>query len=100
MSPAELEALLAGLLRLWQVEAALCVRRCGDQGILARIEAPRAAVKITYRIEPFGPAWHVEETGQRRRTYPSTIGPIRHLRESLAPERGSARVVFAAGRGG
>lgn len=98
MNPAELEALLAGLLRLWQVEARLAVSRDGE-ALSARIGCDAAVVTVEYGIQPFGPVWHVQKGGQRRRSYPSAIGMIRHLREALAPARGSARVVFAKGVG-
>ena len=97
MNPAELEALLAGLLRLWQVEARLGVSR-DDETLTARIESA-AVVTVEHSVQAFGPVWQVQEAGQRRRTYPSAIGMIRHLREALAPERGAARVVFAKGSG-
>jgi hypothetical protein len=96
VNPAELEALLAGLLRLWQVEARLEVARNGG-GLKAIVAANAAQVTIEQSIQPFGIAWHVQADGKRRLAYPSTIGMIRHLREVLAPERGRARVVFAAG---
>jgi hypothetical protein len=96
MNPAELEALLSGLLRLWQVEARLSVAREGD-GLRADITKAGALVTVEQSVHPFGIAWHVQAEGKRRLAYPSTIGMIRHLREALAPERGTARVVFAAG---
>lgn len=99
MTPAELEALLAGLLRLWQVEAALSVGRQGD-GLAARIEHAAAAVTVERSIQPFGVVWHVQEAGRRRRAHPSVNGMVRHLREALAAERGAARVVFAPGAAG
>ncbi|MCA8928888.1 MAG: hypothetical protein KDC18_12530 [Alphaproteobacteria bacterium] len=96
MAPAELEALLAGLLLVWQVPAALSVRRDGED-LCATVEGPAGAVTVGYSVPSFGPLWRVQEAGRRPRTYPSTIGMIRHLREALAPERGAARVVFAPG---
>jgi hypothetical protein len=95
MNPAELEALLSGLLRLWQVEARLAVAREGD-GLRADITKVGALVTVEQSIQPFGIAWHVQAEGKRRLAYPSTIGMIKHLREVLAPERGVARVMFAA----
>ena len=99
MNPAELEALLAGLLRLWQVEAVLSVGGKG-KALHASIEATATSVTVEHSVQSFGHAWHVQEAGRRRLAYPSTIGMIRHLREALAPERGMARVVFAATSGG
>jgi hypothetical protein len=98
VNPAELEALLAGLLRLWQIEARLTVTRIGD-GLMARIESAAPSVTVEQTVQPFGIAWHVQAEGGRRLVYPSTIGMIRRLREELAPDRGAARVVFAAGAG-
>ncbi len=94
MNPAELEALLSGLLRMWQVQAALSVSANGET-LTARIECDAAAVTVGHNVQPFGIVWHVQETGKRRRAHSSAIGMIRHLREALAPERGAARVVFA-----
>jgi len=96
MNPAELEALLAGLLRLWQVEAELAVSRNGE-ALTARIESEAAAVTVEHSVQPFGTVWHVQEDSRRRLAHPSAIGMIRHLRQALAPERGAARVVFAKG---
>lgn len=96
VNPAELEALLAGLLRLWQVEARLAVSRNGEI-LTARIESDTATVTLEHSVQSFGLVWHVQEDGRRRLTHPSAIGMIRHLREALAPERGAARVVFAKG---
>ena len=99
MNPAELEALLSGLLRMWRVEGALSVSDDGGP-LTARIESSVAAVKVEHSIQPFGVVWHVQADEGRRLAYPSTIGMIRHLREALAPERGAARVVFAKGVNG
>lgn len=96
MNPAELEALLSGLLRLWQVEARLSVAREGE-GLRADITKAGALVTVEQSVQPFGIAWHVQAEGKRRLAYPSTIGMIKHLREVLAPERGVTRVMFAAG---
>ncbi len=97
MNAAELEALLIGLLRLWSIEATVAVTRQGE-GLTARVDGAEGIVVTVEQIrQPFGIAWHVQVDGERRRAYPSTIGVIRHLRSVLAPERGAARVLFAAG---
>ena len=94
MNAAELEALLIGLLRLWSIEATVAVTRQGE-GLTARVDGAEGIVVTVEQIrQPFGIAWHVQVD---RRAYPSTIGVIRHLRSVLAPERGAARVLFAAG---
>ncbi len=102
MNGAELEALLSGLLRLWQAEGRVRAIRGEDQ-ISARIEGGDAAtITVTWLPAPFGIVWQVQPAGGRLRTYPSVIGLIRDLRERLAPERNAARVLFAwsADRGG
>ena len=99
MNAAELEALLTGLLRLWNIDAELGVRRDGE-ALKASINVPGGvAVAVEQSRHPFGFAWHVQVEGERRRSYPSTIGVIRHLRSALAPQRDAARVLFAAGVG-
>ncbi|HKK29201.1 MAG TPA: hypothetical protein VKA18_02255 [Alphaproteobacteria bacterium] len=96
MSAAELEVLLLGLLRLWQVEAQVSSAPEKDR-LTARIERRGEPVlAVSWQVEPFGVAWKVTQEGKRQRTYPSVIGLIRHLRHSLAPERDAARVLFAA----
>lgn len=101
MNAAELEALLTGLLRLWQVEASVRQDREGEQeGLSALIEGQGApALTVTWMEAPFGIVWQVQQEGCQSRTYPSINGLIRVLRERLVPERGSARVLFAQGIG-
>jgi hypothetical protein len=96
VNAAELEALLTGLLRLWQVEASVRPDRDGKQeGISALIEGQGAmTLTVTWMEAPFGIVWQVLPAGRRPRTYPSINGLIRDLRERLVPERGSARVLF------
>lgn len=99
MSRAELEALLLGLLRLWQVEASVRSDRAGE-AVAARIEGQgMAPLTITWMQAPFGIAWQVQPEGGRLRTYPSVIGLIRDLRTRLAPQRDAGRVLFVKGEG-
>ncbi len=99
MTRAELEALLLGLLRLWQAEATVCADRAGDV-ISCRIEGQALApLTVTWLEAPFGIAWQVQPEGGRQRTYPSVIGLIRDLRSRLAPERDAGRVLFVKGEG-
>jgi hypothetical protein len=96
LSPAELEALLAGLLRLWQVEAKLQTSRSARE-VRACVEvSTHPVLTVIWQHPPFGIVWQVAEEGKRQRSYPSVLGMIRHLRASLAPERGASRVLFAA----
>jgi hypothetical protein len=100
MNRAELEVLLLGLLRLWQVEASVRADR-ESEAVAARIEAAgMVPLTITWAEAPFGIIWQVTPEGRRTRTYPSVNGLIRDLRERLVPERGSARVLFAGRAGG
>ena len=94
MNAAEFEALLLGLLRQWRVEAGISVRRTSD-ALTADITSGGIGVSVTRSQQPFGIVWQVEPTGGRRLTHPSLIGCIRHLRQALAPELGTSRVVFA-----
>lgn len=99
MNHAELEALLAGLLRLWQVEASLRTDRTSDV-VAAWIEGSGLPpVSVTWTDAAFGIVWQVQPEGGRPRAYPSVNGLIRDLRERLVPERGSARVLFVKGDG-
>lgn len=94
MNHAELEALLAGLLRLWQVEASVRTDRTSD-AVAAWIEGPGLPeITVTWTEAGFGIIWQVQAEGGRPRTYPSVNGLIRDLRERMVPERGSARVMF------
>lgn len=100
MSAAELEALLLGLLRLWHVQASATVVQ-DAHALVARIDRPegQAVLELQAELQPFGWVWRVQplEALERARTHPSINGAIRHLRSLLAPERDSARVLFAPG---
>ena len=99
MNGAELEALLTGLLRHWQVRAEMRGTRT-DEGVAALLTFDaRPSVTVSWQQAPFGIVWRVEPEGRRVRTYPSVNGMIRDLRERLVPERGSARVLFAGKAG-
>lgn len=93
MSPAELEALLIGMLRLWQNNAEVTVSR-DTAGPAARITDGVRVISIRRQTVAFGTVWHVEPIGERQRTYSSINGLIRDLRQRLAPERAIARVLF------
>lgn len=100
MSAAELEVLLLGLLRLWQVEGSVRTAREGDK-VTAAIECGDfSPLTVTWQHAPFGIAWQVQAGEERLRTYPSIVSLIRDLRGRLAPERGAARVLFVQGAGG
>lgn len=100
MTGAELEALLLGLLRLWQVEGRVRTAREGDK-ITAAVEYGRASrLTVIWQHAPFGIAWQVQPESGRLRTYPSIIGLIRDLRSRLAPKRDAGRVLFVKGEGG
>jgi hypothetical protein len=99
VSPAELEALLLGLLRLWQVEGSVRTAREGE-AVTAAIDVDGAAqLTVIWQHAPFGIAWQVQAADERLRTYPSIISLIRDLRGRLALERDAARVLFVKGGG-
>jgi hypothetical protein len=99
MNAAELEALILGLLRLWQAHGSVSVTRDAD-ALTAVVQGDSISVRVERSVQPFGVVWQLQAEGERRLTYPSIIGCIRHLRETFAPARGSSRVVFAASGGG
>ena len=99
MTGAELEALLLGLLRLWQVEGRVRTARESEK-ITAAVECGRAStLTVIWQRAPFGIVWQVQPDGGRLRTYPSVIGLIRDLRSRLAPARDAGRVLFVKGEG-